>query len=81
MKRKIEITYYWECEGLDEIPLALAEALEESAQERIASMVREGYTSGELCDNVNMDLVDKETPEDGWECSGGWTFTMTIPED
>ena len=73
IKRKIVITYWWRCEQIKgNIPESLATALEESTEERIKHMMAEGYSSGELIDNVNMDLPGLETPAEGWDCSGWW---------
>ena len=41
---KQTITFEW----LEEVPAEHAEALQEHAQERIAEMTKEGFTSGEL---------------------------------
>jgi uncharacterized membrane protein len=77
MKRERKIEYWWKCEQLGEgdIPEPLATALEESAMDRINEMSAQGYVSGELCDNVNIDIPGRETPEDGWECSGWWSIS------
>ena len=76
IERKMEITYRWWKEDDSEINPEHAEALEESAQERITAMIKEGYTGGELCDNVRMHDTD---PEDGVEYSGWWEVnTKTI---
>lgn len=75
MKRRIAIDYWWKCDALPEIPLELAEALEESAEDRIEDMWRQGKTEGQLFDYVNLDLPEKDTPEDGWYCTGYFTTT------
>lgn len=49
-----------------------AEALEESAMSRIMEMVQEGYTSGELIDNIKMSEND---PEDGTPYRGWWSIS------
>ncbi len=73
MKREIAISYNWQCEALEgEIPFCLAEVLEEHTYDRVFLMMKDGYTSGELCCNANIDIEGKVTPEDGWECHGWW---------
>lgn len=75
MSRVLVIDYYWRCESFKKgIPPKLAEALEETAMDRIQEMMAEGYVSGELHDNVNLDIPKRKTPEDGWECSGWWNL-------
>lgn len=75
MSRVVLIDYYWRCQSFKKgIPNELAEALDESAMERILEMMAEGYVSGELNDNVNLDIPNRKTPEDGWECSGWWNL-------
>lgn len=72
MKKKITIEYHWlNNEGTD-IPVKHQEALEESAQERINQMMSEGYTSGELHDNISM---DDEDGEDGVSYSGWFSVS------
>jgi len=70
MKRTIKISYGWKCENFKKIPEPLAEALEETAMERIKLMMDQGYTSGQLLDTVNIDVPGHRTPEDGWDCQG-----------
>ena len=73
MNREITVSYNWHCEALSvEIPFCLAEILEEHAYDRIYSMMKEGYTSGELCCHAVVDIEGHTTPEDGWECHGWW---------
>ena len=72
MKKKITITYNWSNAGGTEIPANHQEALEESAMDRILKMQTEGYTSGELHDNIRM---TDEDGEDGIEYSGWWEMT------
>ena len=79
MSRILTIDYYWRCESLKEgIPQELAEALEESAMDRISEMMKDGYVSGELNDNVVLDLPGHKTPQDGWECTGWWNLKKTV---
>jgi len=72
MNRKIEIKYWWKCDKLKAITSPLSEALEESAMDRIVEMLKEGYSSGDLLDDVNIEIKGKKTPEDGWHCYGGF---------
>jgi len=70
MERKITITFGWWQDGSDEeIDKGHAEALEETAWERIGEMMKEGFTSGELNDNIHMHNTD---PEDGIAYRGWW---------
>jgi len=72
MKRTIIINYEWWRSGRaenDEVKESHVEALEESADSRIGEMMKEGFTSGELLDNIRMD----GDSEDGVEYSGWWS--------
>lgn len=81
MQRQITINYYWKCEKIKGvIPRELQEALAESAEDRIAEMMKEGYIQGELLDNVNMKIEGKKTPKDGWECKGWWSARETFED-
>jgi uncharacterized protein YoaH (UPF0181 family) len=75
MSRVLTIDYYWRCESFKKgIPPKLAEALEETAFDRIQEQMKDGVVSGELIDYVNMDIPGRKTPEDGWECHGWWNL-------
>lgn len=65
----IKIEYWWREETNKHIPKNHRDALHETAQERIYDMLKEGYTSGELQDNVFMN--DSDT-EDGVSYFGWW---------
>jgi len=67
MERKVTITYRWWNEG--GVKPEHVEALEESAWTRITEMAAEGYTSGDLHDNIRKTDDD---PEDGVEYTGWW---------
>ena len=72
MKRTIVTTikYCWSpVDGGGECKPEHVEALEETAENRISEMSAEGYTSGELWDNIHMTDDD---PEDGIEYRGWW---------
>ena len=69
MKRKIVIEYWWECSRFKKIPKEYEEALKESAMSRITEMMQEGYTSGELCANI-------ENGEDEFEFRGWWKVSQ-----
>jgi len=74
IKREITISYNWHCESFaEEIPFSLAEVLEEHTYDRVYPMMKDGFTSGELCCNANIEIEGKDTPEDGWECHGFWS--------
>ena len=66
--RKITITYRW-WNDLDEINDDHVNALDESAMKRINEMMLDGYTSGELHDNIYMHDTD---PEEGIFYKGWW---------
>lgn len=68
IERKILITYRWWRDG-DNIKPEHIEALEERAEDRIRELMAQGYTSGELIDNIHMTDDD---PEDGVEYTGWW---------
>lgn len=65
-----KITYRWWYE--EEIKEEHIEPLDESAEARIAEMLSEGYTSGELFDNIRM---SEDDPKDGIEYRGWWEVT------
>lgn len=69
IERKITISWWWRNNDLDEIDPEHAEALDESARERIFKMIKEGYVQGELHDNIHMHDSD---PEDGVDYHGWW---------
>lgn len=68
MKKQINIKWWPNQKGTD-IKESHLEALEESGFNRAHEMLAEGFTSGELQDNVRM---DDEDPEDGIGYSGHW---------
>jgi hypothetical protein len=72
------ITYRWWRGDKKTIEPEHVEALEESAQNRIAEMMADGYTSGELNDNINM--TDKD-PYGGVEYSGYWEVKVVEPKE
>lgn len=67
MERKITITYRWWRDG--EVQKEHVQALEEAARDRITEMAKEGYTSGELCENIR---ISDEDGDDGVEYTGWW---------
>jgi len=69
MKRSKVITYRWWRSNKQEIKPEHVEALEETADARITEMMKDGFTSGELNDNIHMTDDD---PEDGIEYTGYW---------
>ena len=73
MKRKITITYNWSKNDSGDIKENHKEALEEHAENRILEMTSEGFTSGELSDNIfmNDDDID-ENGNEGIGYSGWW---------
>ena len=63
-ERKIQTTFRWWNDDETEINSAHIERLDQHAEERIAEMRKEGYTSGELCEEI-----------DGVEYRGWWEFS------
>ena len=77
IKREKTISYrWWRSDGEDVDP-AHVEALVESADDRIAQMMKEGFVSGELCDNICSETDN----EDGVEYSGWWEVRLKEGED
>lgn len=72
LERSKLTTYRWWRSGGQDIKPEHVPALEERADERIAEMLTEGYSSGELNDNIHM---TEDDPEDGIEYSGWWEVT------
>ncbi|OQA09856.1 MAG: hypothetical protein BWY66_00395 [bacterium ADurb.Bin374] len=68
MKREKTISYQWWRDSGEDIDPSHVEALAESAENRIAEMMKKGYPSGVLCDNICSGTDD----EDGVEYSGWW---------
>ena len=78
MKRKITITYRWWRENTaikKPIDKDHIDALKETAWDHIISMMAEGYTSGELHDNIFMQDTDIENGEEGITYKGWWETT------
>lgn len=73
---KTKINYYWECEQVEIIPEKHKEALKEDAVNRIAEMVKEGFSEGELHTTVRYgkDIVPEEDEDDGLTYSGWWSL-------
>lgn len=79
MENTIEIKYWWECSKFPKgIPEELKDELHEHAIERAMEMIKEDFISGELFTYVFADIDGHKTPEDGWECSGGFTVSGLI---
>ena len=79
MEGTVTIKYWWKCGKFPKgIPSPLSDALHESAMERITDQMKQGIVSGELFDNVNIDVPGHKTPEDGYECSGGFTINGLV---
>lgn len=81
IRRKVNISYNWTIDNGTSIPERHIEALEEDAMERITYMMKEGYTSGELCTSVRYgkDEVPEEDEEEGLNYSGWWHIEKTNP--
>ena len=67
--RTIKISYRWWRDNKKAIIPEHVGALEESAEDKIFEMLEEGFSCGELRDNIHM--LDKD-PEDGIEYNGYW---------
>ena len=76
-EKKIQIRYRWWRPGKQDIKPEHVEAMEERADERIRKMMAQGYTSGELNDNIHMTDDD---PEDGVEYTGWWEISTPNAE-
>lgn len=77
------ITYQWRrAEAGKSIKPEHVGALEESAEDRISYMMKEGNTSGELLDNIFMTDDDngEDGNQDGIEYSGWWKVTVPATE-
>ena len=76
LERSYGITYRWWRDDGQDIEPEHVQALEESADSRIAEMLGEGYSCGELQDNIRMTDDD---PDDGVEYSGWWKINKETP--
>lgn len=70
LKRKVEIEYWWRRDGDFAVPKHHVQQLEEAAMTRIKFMMEEGYTEGQLHENL---LTGKRATL----YSGGWTSKTT----
>ena len=77
IERSKTITYRWWRDSENEIKPEHVAALEERADERIAEMMAQGYTGGELNDNIHM---TEDDPEDGVEYKGWWEVSTPNKE-
>ncbi|KXS54998.1 MAG: hypothetical protein AWU57_594 [Marinobacter sp. T13-3] len=68
---KVTVEMDWNTD--ETTPREHEEALQESGVERALKMINEGYTQGELIDNIHMLDTD---PEDGVEYRGWWTLSV-----
>jgi hypothetical protein len=69
--RTKKIDYWFQREDGDDVDPRYEDALEDAAMERITSMIGEGYTAGELVENIR--LPDDES-DDGVAFRGWWSF-------
>lgn len=69
----VSINIDWNTDGMT-LPEGHEDALVESGAQRALSMINEGYTSGELTDNITMNDTD---PEDGVNYRGWWSLSVT----
>lgn len=67
----LKIHIQWAALSADEIRPEHEEALKESAITQIAEQMLQGYTSGELHDNIHM--LDDD-PEEGLSYGGWWSL-------
>lgn len=67
LERTVSISYRWWRDDGEVLPHH-ENALDESAMSRIRSLMAEGFTSGELADNVHT----ANDPEDGVDYRGHW---------
>lgn len=73
--KEINIKYRWWNHDLESIDAWHVEALAEAALERISEMMADGFTNGDLNDNIRMDDTD---PEYGIEYNGWWEVKEAI---
>jgi len=70
MERELKIKYVWNRvnENDDNVQVLKhhEEYLEESAMERITQMILQGYSAGELSDNIVVQDNEDETEYRGW---------------
>jgi len=72
LKKQITINYEWRALDYENIISEHIKALEETAFDRVVKMMKDGYTSGELHDNIHMLDTDLE---DGVNYRGWWSIT------
>jgi len=72
MEKKIEITFRWWTNKNIPIDIKHQQALEETAIAHILNMWNNGFTAGELTDNIRMHDQD---PEEGISYQGWWNLT------
>lgn len=75
LERSKLITYRWWRSGKLKINPDHVPTLEEKADERIAEMMAQGFTSGELHDHIHMTAKD---PENSIEYSGYWEVKQPV---
>lgn len=75
MKRQLTINYSWKQLDGSNVKPHHVEYLEESAFSRIVDQMSEGYTEGELLDNLST--VDDPRDEDGTDYKGYWTVSKS----
>lgn len=77
ISRRYIISYRWWNNDIETISPEHREALDETAESQIAVMLKDGFTSGELNDNIHM--IDSD-PEDGITYRGWWEKKTTETE-
>ena len=76
-KKQITINYRWNRPSGEDIIEDHIEALDESAQDSVIAMMKDGYVSGELNDNIFMNDSDIENGEEGISYRGWWSITRS----
>lgn len=80
MKGKISLNYeWWNSEHPQKsIKESHREALEESAEDRIIEMMKQGFSCGELLDNISM---DDEDGDEGVSYRGSWSMRTEVTHE
>ena len=76
MNSRIIINYSWQDAEAPKRPIRAShrEALDETAQSQIGDMMQQGFTSGDLTDNIHMDEYDGD---EGIPYVGHWQASTT----
>lgn len=76
MKRRITIDFNWWTDDKKDIDPEVQEILEQKALEHIKEMWGQGFTQGELNENIRMTVAE---PKFGIDYRGHWSLTTENP--